>query len=507
MSGSLLRHWPTAAFRSTAIPRWLPIAIAAACAAGLPLVLFYRLILFHFYERGGFLLDTGLLASLMWHCPIWQPLPASLGGASFFATHVAPILSLVSVISDVLPLSLPQTFAGFTGVSHALLAAAAFWLLVAGYGMRRGWRLALAALASAAFAFNGLALSIVRMPHFEMFGAACLILFFCALVLRRRGLAIVWFLLALATREDVGLHAFGFLTVWIAYDWWQGVPWCRIRLLAAFAAVALAYSVVVLLLQHWAFPASSSFGRIYLGSPPFAHLSAHLVAVRLAAWMTTFHTAILLPAVATAWWAARIRDPSPLLGYVACLPWAVLHLLAISGLAGLMAGYYAYPFLVAMVWPWVIGVDRGYRHAPVWRGAWPAGALAALVAMSVLVPEHEWNPGRIELPQAFLQAPSAEQQRRTDRAIAAIAAARPELGQLMVDESVAGLAPRLFAHAEIAEWEQAPPDTVVYLEEGFDAARERAIAGLPDHAAIPGTMLRIRTNRAVQVLRRFDILP
>ncbi|HEX3996512.1 MAG TPA: hypothetical protein VHX39_35535, partial [Acetobacteraceae bacterium] len=254
-----------------------PTALAGGLVFGVPFVLFYRLILFHFYVRGSFLLDTGLLASLMWHNTAALTVPASTGGFSFFEQHVAPVLVLVSAASDLLPLTMPQLFAAFVGLCHGLLALAVFWLLVSGYGLRRGWKLALAALASIAFAFNGLAIAIVRYPHFETFGAACLLLFFVALVLERRTIAVIAFLIAIATREDVGLHAFGFLAVWAGLNWLRGVPWRQSRSIIGFAIAGLVYSATVLLLQHQAFLNVSTFVRVYLGDPPWSQVSPGLV--------------------------------------------------------------------------------------------------------------------------------------------------------------------------------------------------------------------------------------
>ena len=54
--------------------------MAAVIVFGVPFAMFYRLIMFHFYVRGGLLFDSGLLASLMWHSPIALPMPQALGG-------------------------------------------------------------------------------------------------------------------------------------------------------------------------------------------------------------------------------------------------------------------------------------------------------------------------------------------------------------------------------------------------------------------------------------------
>jgi len=487
------------------------IILAAVIVFGVPFALFYRLILYHFYVRGGFLIDTGLLGSLMWHNTLALELPSSLGGHSFYAIHVAPLLSLVSEASFVLPVTMPQMFAGFIGLSHGLLASGMFWLLVQGHGMRRGWGLALAALASVAFAFNGLALSIARYPHFEIFGAACLLLFFVALVLEHRAIAIVSFALGLVTREDVGLHAFGFLTVWLGVNWLRGAgekPISRLNArLAGFALVGLTYSTMALLLQHWAFPGSSSFVRIYLGEPTLSHVSRNLLTMRVFAWIM-MHSAVLLPAAAILVWAERTREPFIIAGYVACIPWALLHLMAVSDHAGWMVGYYTYPFLVALAWPLFAGVlparQAPVRQAPV-ETFRPALKVMGLVGLTLLPIGQDYDPGKIPLPGAFLHAPSAEQQRQTDRAIAAIVTARPVLGQLLVDRSVAGLAPLSFGRTEIAGSEEAPVDTVVFLEDGFDSERLRALPDLPVQYAVPGTMVRIMTDRSESTLREIGL--
>jgi hypothetical protein len=479
-----------------------PIVLATVIVFGVPFAMFYRLILFHFYVQGGFLIDTGLLGSLMWHNTWALPLPASLGGQSFFATHVTPLLSLVSAASFVLPLTMPQMFAGFIGLCHGLLASGMFWLLVQGHGMRRGWGLALAALASVAFAFNGLALSIARYPHFEMFGAACLLFFFVALVLERRAIAIVSFALALVTREDAGLHAFGFLTVWLGINWLRGGGIGQNARLASFAVTGLTYSATVLLLQHCAFPGESSFARIYLGEPAFSQVSRKLLTLRAFGWMM-MHSAVFLPAVAILAWAERIREPFIIAGYVACIPWALLHLIAASEHAGWMVGYYAYPFLVAIAWPLLAGATPN-GPAPV-ETFKPAFQVLGLVGLTLLPFGQDYDPGKISLPGAFLRAPSVDQQHRTDQAIDAIVAARQVLGRLAVDRSVAGLAPLSFARTEIAGWEEAPANTVVFLEDGFDSQRLRMLPGMPTRFAVPGTTVRIMTDRPEATLREVGL--
>jgi hypothetical protein len=492
--------------RSAGAGNSLQTACATTFVFVIPFTLLFRLILFHFYVRGSFLYDTGLLASLMYHSGSALTLPPSLGGLSFFSYHAAPLLLLVSAASYHLPLSMPQLFASFIGLSHGLLALAMFWLLVSGYGMRHGRALALAAVTAIAFACNGLALDIARFPHFEIFAAASLLVFFVALVLQRLPIAIASFVLALATREDVGLHAFGFLTVWAALNWYRLVPWRQSAWIIGFALAGLAWSAAALLLQHHAFPGASAFLRVYPGDPPFAHLSADLVLTRVFGWLW-LHVAIFAPAAATLVWAERARNPYIIAGYVACLPWAVLHLLAASPLAGWMVGYYAYPFLLAMAWPWLaVLIGNRQERAPVAGKLRPAGGLLAMVALSLLPLGHHYDPGRIDLPEAFLRVPSAARQAATEDGVSAIIAMRPALGRLVVDNSVAALRPLAFSQPEVAGWAHAPADTVVFFTAGFDAARLRDAPGMPGRYLVPGTELRIATNRPDSTMRELGFV-
>jgi len=372
---------------------------------------------------------------------------------------------------------------------------------VGGYGMRRGAALALATLAAAAFAFNGLAIAIARFPHFEMFAAACLLLFLVALVLEHRAIAIVAFAAALATREDVGLHAFGFLFLWAAANRLRGIPWRHDAWIVGFALAGLLYSAAALLVQHFAFPGHSSFVRIYLGDPPFAGLGLQREGLRLVAWLT-LHPSIIVPAIATGLWAARTHMPFLMLGYAACIPWTLLHLLAANTLAGWMVGYYAFPFVVAMAWPWLaVLIRRGEAEIPAVRAIPLAGLLLAMTALSLLPIGRDWDQGRTPMPDALLHAPSGSQQALTDRAVAAIAAARPALGRLLVDESVASLSPFAFPRAELAGVADVRPDTVVFFPDGFAAAGQEAATGLPSRYRVPGTALIIATNRPAETVQ------
>src|SRR5438045_4237210 len=138
-----------------------PVVTAIALAVGIvPFAAYAILILYHFYIRGGFLWDSGLLAFLVGASDPRLPVPPIMADGSFFAVHVTPIFVALSPIRSLLPLTGPQFFALFSGLCHALPALAVFWVLysVSRLGTPLGVRVAPGR--ALAFSFNGTAL-----PH------------------------------------------------------------------------------------------------------------------------------------------------------------------------------------------------------------------------------------------------------------------------------------------------------------------------------------------------------
>jgi hypothetical protein len=84
------------------------------------------------------------------------------------------------------------------------------------------------------------------------------------------------------------------------------------------------------------------------------------------------------------------------------------------------------------------------------------------------------------------------------------------LGRLLVDNSIAAIAPNGFAQSEVpllqgtgtAPGEAASsPDIVIFFAEGYDARRLRAIAdaaGLTRRYAIPGTQIHLAARQRLE---------
>jgi hypothetical protein len=477
---------------------WAPAA--ALFVGAVPFAAFTTLILYHFYIKGGFLWDSGLLTYLISESDPRLPSPAIMGGTSFFGTHVTAIFVVLSLIRRLLPVSDPQFFALFTGLCHALPGLAVFWLLYSGFRLRTPFGVGIAAVLALAFSFNGLVLAIARYPHFEMLITGGALLFFVALSQRRTGLAAIFFAICLMTREDAGFHLFAVLFLLIALNRYRGIAWREQRREIAFALLALGYSLGALALQHALFDNQSSLARIYLGDPAFGKLTLSLLGERLLGY-TQYRTYIVLPAILALLWAARTGNPYIVLGYAAFLPWAALHLVADSDIAGTLSSYYAYPFIIACFWP-LMGVlvehTRCRRPNPEVLAIL---GFAAMIAGSFTALGYQANPGQMELPAGFWSPPSLARQAATDHALRLIVRSKAELGSVMVDGSVLGLVPNEFSRNETV-WDTGGrrPDTVIYFAGGYESKAARALAaraGLDIHYAATGTAIRLATDRAL----------
>jgi hypothetical protein len=290
-------------------------------------------------------------------------LPDSLGGGSFLAHHVSPILCGFGLPG-------PTAFAVLVGLSMAMLAGAVYWVRPTPLG----------ALLGVVFACNGIVLAILRFPHYEILIAAFLILMLVALEKKRYLTAGTFLLGALLTREDAGLHAACFLGAIAFMRWVLNKP--RDKAVFWFIAAALAGSTTSAVIQKVTFPADSSFARVYMGDY-FSHVSWGLVFERIAGW-TLYRTYAILPMIICLLWA--LKRPYVVAGYLACIPWMAVHLVAATDLPGTLSGYYAFPLIVAMFWPLL--AEKG------------VAGFAVMLAASFTI-WHQQNPAKVGLLEMF----------------------------------------------------------------------------------------------------------
>ena len=83
-------------------------AVAYLLGLGLTFFLSVRYLLAHFY-KGGYILDSGLLAQLVWRNPTATS-EHTVTGTTYYATHVCPLFTVLSLISYLTPLNHAEFF-------------------------------------------------------------------------------------------------------------------------------------------------------------------------------------------------------------------------------------------------------------------------------------------------------------------------------------------------------------------------------------------------------------
>jgi hypothetical protein len=467
-------------------------------------------ILYSFYGIGSSFHDAGWSAYLIHEADLQIHSPPCVDdGVSWFNSHISPLFLATSALGHLVSLSRIQFYAAYIGISHTLPAIAVFWLLVSGYRMTRPAPCLAAALLALLFSFDGLALAIARFPHFTMFIVGTGMMFLVALTLRRVALAILFFLLCLSTREDAGFHLFALLSILFVLERGKGTPWRELGPTAAFAALAVLYSTGAVALQHAL--SSREYSLLvneYLGYPFFGKVNISSMMERFLGWMA-YRSYVVIPAICALIWAIVRRNAYIVLGYVAFVPWGLLHLMAAREIIGTLPSYYAFPYMFASLWP-LIAILIQQRHTGEARFTFePLCGFALLTAGSFAAPQYLHNPTHMALPTGFVSPPSLTRQAATDRALERLAGAQ-ELGTTLVDQSVLALVPELYRAQNILSGEShVDPDSIIFFAGGFESSRARetaARAGLEREYEVAGTPLRIVTNHPMRGLEELTLL-
>ncbi len=461
-------------------------------------------VLYSFYGIGSSFHDAGWSAYLIHEADlqIHDP-PCVDDGMSWFNSHISPLFLATSALGHLVPLTRIQFYAAYIGISHALPAVAVFWLLISGYRVAKPVPRFAAALLALFFSFDGLALAIARFPHFTMFIVGTGMIFLVALVLRRVGLASLFFLLCLSTREDAGFHMFALLSVLFVLEWAQGVAWREQKSTAVFAVLALLYSAGAVALQHSL--SSREYSLLvneYLGYPFFTQVSLSTMTTRLLGWVA-YRRYVVIPAICVLGWAIVRRNGYIVLGYVAFLPWGLLHLMAAREMVGTLPSYYAFPFMFASLWP-LIALLVEQRHAGGDRSIFEAlCGFALLTAASFATSQYLHNPTHISFPKGFFSPPSFDRQETMDRALERLAGAQ-ELGTTLIDQSILALVPERYRAENILSGDHhREPDSIIFFADGFESALARetaARAGLESEYEVAGTPIRIATHHSLRSL-------
>lgn len=302
------------------------------------------------FLTGPYLLDSGWFSALVYRAGILPDNPPCANSLrEYFGLHVAPLLSIASLLSYVVPLGRVEYYCLFQGLIYAPLGAVTALLARAGGMDRRRRDACLVLLGSMLFALNGQVLACLGYPHFEIFLSAGLCIMLAGFAAGSGRLAWLGLALASITREDGGFHAAGFVLAALVCSISRRPFAIARRTLAVMLAASLLTSIVAMLIQHAFFEPANLFRHLYTGSPAYAHISAAELQRRLAV-LPERAAFVVWPFVGTVGLAAVTRDARYLLGWLAELPWFVLNLLALEELKSVFSIYTGFPFVASLFW-------------------------------------------------------------------------------------------------------------------------------------------------------------
>ena len=321
-------------------------------------VYYYKILEHDYYSAGAYLYDTELFNYIVGPNGRGLRMPPVINMPNFFYVHISPILLPFSAVSSILGLRYLQPLEivlilGFSGAAAAAFVVVQYYLRPLGQVLS----LSLGALFALAFALCGTMRSTAGYPHIEILYVAPAVAALLLMFHRKMRWAWLAFMVTLFVREDAGLHMACILGAYLflAAIAERGVP-ARTRDLTPFLLAGLAYPALVLTAQTRLLPIHSNFARIYSGTPPYAHLTKALLEHRAQSLIHDQPHVLLLLASCLVPFILRPRWTA-LTGIVAAIPWFLVSVTAIAETAGTLSLYYAFPFLVLPLVPYVVTAE------------------------------------------------------------------------------------------------------------------------------------------------------
>ncbi len=466
---------------------WLAVLLAGAAH--------FTLIWNHFFRDVPYLFDASWYGDLVYRSsPVLENPPSvvfALIGPIFYSTHFSPGLWLMSLPSWLLPVSMPVWLAVVEAVKHAAIPLVV-WLIVrrlragaapepeaGAAGLNAGATALIVLLA----AFNGVLLACNVFPHFETWFVPLALGFLLALHRGKLVLAGACMAGAVSIREDMGFHLCGLLLVMAVIRGWR--PWTipgepEIRRWVGFAAAGFAASVAGLLIMRLGFPGDRAFARVYLGEPALSHVNATMLAERLRLYWDE-RAYLWAPALVCGLWAAWRRSWWPLIGYIAFVPWALLHVLAASVYAGALASYYGFPYALALLWPLAGALFFARRE----RAGPTLGWAAAVILVSIAAFPRGNDLGRAA---AAMRSPELGTRAPIEALVAHLTDAYAQGAGVSVCDAVAAQAPRAFSNRNLFFQDEREVQIVAYYSNGRQVREAMDVGGdMPFRHRVVGT--------------------
>jgi hypothetical protein len=462
-------------------------------------------ILNHFYVGGAYLLDSGWLMGMFQGHDLLLHVPLAIFGsdnAGYWSIHVSPTLLLFSFLHHLLPIAPIDWFALCVGVIYGLLGGAVAWILMT--RLPNNWLSALIAVAaSLALIFSPPVVEAVSYPHFEYLFVSLTLLFTIALYARRIWLTVVFFTLALGVREDCGFQIFAILATYLVLVR-IARPFDRFeKTLVLFALCGLCWSVGMIVLQKTLAPGDNALVRIYWGNPPFAHVTAAFIRMRIENFLLQ-GSGFVLFWIYLVIMAVLQRSLVPLAGILAFAPWTLLNILAIADGPSALGLYYGFPLTLGFVWPLVHKMWR--RNGSAKKPAFAVGFLAACLLATIIpvvASDRNWAPmpGLGEVRNDMIEVNWIG--KSGTRAFVKQLEARPLASGVYVGPAIASLAPWNVHPAQILrpETHDNKIGTIVAYTSyvlGRSLVRSKvAAAGLAFHFVVPHSNIAIYSKQAI----------
>lgn len=350
----------------------------------------------HFYVQGCYLYDSGFLAYLQTHSLSWPMtsfpfLPESV----FFSIHIIPlfyILSYFHAFLNWLGIYIHNTvyFSLTLGVWLGMISVATYSLFVTQEENKRFWFFVVACVIGVCAGLNGITLASLGLPHFEFIIPGLLIVFFSFYVNGYNKTACFFLFLGLLAREDVGVHYFLFLfplTVYLYNSQKIKNSDKHILFVGAVACFCLLYSTLAFLFQKMFYPEFSVAHSVYLGTPPFYHVTLSLLKERFVFYFQ-HRLYIVGPILIILIYSVLQKSIIMGVGILAAMPWLFFSWIAVGTNPGHLTSYYAFPLVVTLVWPVIsyrLDLLYGLRteRSLLWRLVFPG---IAIVSSTLLFP-------------------------------------------------------------------------------------------------------------------------
>jgi peptidoglycan/LPS O-acetylase OafA/YrhL len=352
---------------AVAVARWWLVLVAAlAVAIGSAQALF---VWNHFYRDGAYLYDSGWHANLCWHDGL-IPVNPLVGQYThhYFKLHLRLILSFLSGLSYLVPLSRVAWYALILGTSYGLVAVAPGLLVRdrlrrARDGDAMCGEIALGAFLLVTVAYCGPVRVCWFYPHFEVAISAAINLAVYAWAVGRYRLALVACAAAASVREDGALIAAGTFAA-VGLWWWRegsaqatgatasGVTGAG-RWTLRLCLFCLALAVGVLATQKACFGANSKLHEEYLGNGGLPWTDVGELARRMQRFLLQCPF-IWMPASFALVLALRRRSLLPMVGWIAVAPYVLINFLAMQARRAEFNIYFSFPFVIALFIPLVL---------------------------------------------------------------------------------------------------------------------------------------------------------